>query len=91
LRRLVRRRDRAYKKRKNQEIKDTASYKDIKSKTQRELRKAYWRHIEDIITPSSESVKGTDCMKRFWTYIKHKRSDGSSIPPLKSAGLLHDD
>ncbi|CAG2195902.1 unnamed protein product [Mytilus edulis] len=28
-------------------------------------------------------------MKRFWTYIKHKRSDGSSI--LKSAGILHDD
>jgi hypothetical protein len=25
-------------------------------------------------------------MKRFWTFIKHKRSDGNEIPPL---GLLH--
>ena len=30
-------------------------------------------------------------MKRFWTYIKHKRSDGNTIPPLKSVGLLDDD
>ena len=92
LRRLTRRRDRAYKKKKKSgDKRDTASYKDLKSKTQRELRKAYWKYIEDIVTPSSESDRGTDCMKRFWSYIKHKRSDGSSIPPLKSAGLLHDD
>jgi len=30
-------------------------------------------------------------MRQFWTYIKHKRSDGNTIPPLKSVGLLHDD
>jgi hypothetical protein len=23
-------------------------------------------------------------MKQFWTFIKHKRSDGRQIPPLKS-------
>ena len=30
-------------------------------------------------------------MKRFWTYIKHKRSDNNTIPPLKSEGILHPD
>ena len=55
------------KRRKNQ---DTVSYKDLNSKTQWELRKAYWRYIEDIFTPSSESDRGTGCMKRFWTYTK---------------------
>jgi hypothetical protein len=30
-------------------------------------------------------------MKQFWTCIKHKRSDGNTIPPLKSVGLLDDD
>ena len=28
-------------------------------------------------------------MKRFWTVIKHKKSDGNTIPPLKSNGVLH--
>jgi hypothetical protein len=27
--------------------------------------------------------------QQFWTFIKHKRSDGRQIPPLKSEGLLH--
>jgi hypothetical protein len=28
-------------------------------------------------------------MKRFWTYIKHKRKDKSSISPLRAEGVLH--
>jgi hypothetical protein len=27
-------------------------------------------------------------MKRFWTFTKHKRSDGRQTPTLKSEGLL---
>jgi hypothetical protein len=30
-------------------------------------------------------------MKMFWTYIKHKRSDSNTIPPLKADGILHPD
>ena len=30
-------------------------------------------------------------MKRFWTYIEHKRSDNNTIPPLRSDGILHPD
>ena len=28
-------------------------------------------------------------MKRFWTYIKHKRSESSGVAPLRSDGILH--
>jgi hypothetical protein len=30
-------------------------------------------------------------MKQLWTYIKHKRSDSNTIPPLKADGTLHPD
>jgi hypothetical protein len=30
-------------------------------------------------------------MKRFWIYIKYKRSDSNTIPPLKADGILHPD
>jgi hypothetical protein len=30
-------------------------------------------------------------MKRFWTFIKHKRSDGNEIPLLQNGELLHSD
>ena len=30
-------------------------------------------------------------MKQFWMYIKHKRSDSNTIPPLKADGILHPD
>ena len=36
-----------------------------------------------------ETGKRGNTMKRFWTLIKHKRSHGRQIPPLKSEGLLH--
>jgi hypothetical protein len=36
-----------------------------------------------------ETGKRSNTMKRFWTFNKHKRSDGRQIPPLKSKGLLH--
>ena len=36
-----------------------------------------------------ETGKRGNIMKRLWTFIKHKRSDGRQIPPLKSKGLLH--
>ena len=50
-----------------------------------------WKYIEDIVTPSSEKEETPNCMKRVWYYIKHKKSDGNNIPPLKSDGLLHED
>ncbi|CAG2222065.1 unnamed protein product [Mytilus edulis] len=64
--------------------------KDASRLVQRELRRAYWKHIEDIKTPDFKKDK-PNCMKRFWTFNKHKRSDRNQIPPLRNNGLLHPD
>ena len=48
------------------------------------------QYIEGIITPETDDRAGNgNCIKRFWTYIKHERSDNNTIPPLKSEGILH--
>ena len=91
IKRLIRKRDRWYKrKQKSKNSRDIAKFKELKRITQREIRKAYWKYIDGIVTPdTSKPDERPNCMKRFWTFIKHRRSDGSQIPPLKSAGMLH--
>ena len=92
IKRLIRRRDRAYKrKKKSGDSRDINRYKELKRMTQREIRRAYWKYIDDLVTPGEEKSTNTNCMKRFWTYVKHKKSDGNTIPPLKSEGILHED
>jgi hypothetical protein len=60
--------------------------------SQRQLRKGFWQYVEGIVTPEVDEREGNgNCMKRFWTYIKHKRSDRNTIPPLKADGILHPD
>jgi hypothetical protein len=50
------------------------------------------KYIEGIVTPQTDNQNAKqNCRKRFWSYIKHKRSDNNNIPPLKSAGTLHSD
>jgi hypothetical protein len=92
LRRLIRKRDRWYRrKKKSGNQGDAKKYKTLKQETQRKLRKAYWSYFEDIVTPKMHKQEDTirNSMKRFWTFIKHKKSDGNTIPPLKSNGVLH--
>ena len=47
-------------------------YKELKRLVQREIRWAYWKYIEDIITPDHNDDKQPNCMKRFWTFINTK-------------------
>jgi hypothetical protein len=47
--------------------------------------------IEDIIAPDPNDDKQSNCMKPFWTFIKHKRSDGNEILLLQNGELLHSD
>ena len=90
--RLIRKRDRWYKrKNKSRNSRDEAKFKELKRHIQREIRKAYWKYIDSIVSPpDNDQTNGRpNCMKRFWTFIKHKRSDGKQIPPLKSDGTLY--
>ena len=85
---MYRKRDRCYKSKK----KSATKYRKLKQETQRQLRKAYWQYIEGIVTPETDDRAGNgNFIKRFWTYMKHKRSDNNTIPPLKSDGILHSD
>ncbi|KAK3108693.1 hypothetical protein FSP39_013493 [Pinctada imbricata] len=54
--------------------------------------RAYWSYIEDILTPEvKEDSTNQGTSKRFWTYVKHKKSDKSGVSPLKQHGKLETD
>jgi hypothetical protein len=91
IRKLIKKRDRWYKRmKKSGNGADRSKFKELKKTTQRELRKAYWRYIDGVVTPNpDEKSSGGGTNKRFWTFIKHRKSDGNFIPPLKSNGLLY--
>ena len=48
----------------------------------------YWNYVEDIVTPQDTDHSEYSSIKRFWTFIKHQKSDFSNIAPLKVAGRL---
>ena len=88
IKRLIRKRDRWYKRsRKSGHSGDNKKFKDLKCTTQKEIRRAYWKYIDGIMSSETESEletrKRDNTMKRFSTFIKHKRSDGRQIPPFK--------
>ena len=62
-------------------------FKKIKHHIQKWLRQSYWQYIEDIVTP--KETEGTfNSMKKFWTYIKHKKIDHQGISSLKQDDKL---
>ena len=68
--------------------KDThKAFKDLKHRIQKEIRRSYWAYVESIITPDETSNEYTG-MKKFWSFIKHKKSDNIGISPLKVGGKL---
>jgi len=58
-----------------------AKYAKCKAQAQKEIRSSYWTYLEDITHQDNDQGK---CSKQFWSFIKHARSDGASIPDLKS-------
>jgi hypothetical protein len=89
IRKLIRRRDRLYKKKKKSaDPKITSKFKEVKRMIQSELRREYWKYIENIVTPKGDDENQHSSMKRFWIYIKHKRSESSGVAPLRSYGIL---
>jgi hypothetical protein len=54
--------------------------------TQKITRQSYWKYIENIVTQKEEEPHSG--MKKFWTYIKHKRKDNIGISSLMMNGKL---
>ena len=89
LKRLLRRRDRAFKASKaSGRARDETKFQTLKKLAQRKLRQAYWNYIEGIVSPQTEDKTPSNCMKRFWTYIKNRKTDFNGIAPLKVNGKL---
>ena len=90
IRRLIRKRDRLYKKmRKRGREKYEKPYKDLRRQVQQQLRRSYWAYLNDIFEETDTNPSGANRHKRFWTYIKHlKTSNIVSCPPQgrRSAG-----
>ena len=84
LNRLTRRKNRAHKKAKKTKCKrDWARYQRLKSTSQREIRLAREKYLQEVVCEDS---------KRFWSYIKHQKQDSNGVSPLKGPdGLLHSD
>jgi hypothetical protein len=61
-------------------------YNQLKHHTQKITRQSYWKYIENIVTPKEEEPHSV--MKKFWTYIKHKRKDNIGISSLMMDGKL---
>ena len=91
LKKLMKRQKRVYKqKKKSQDQEVNKKYKQMKREVQRQQRNAYWKYIEDVVTPSEEDNNNSGS-KKFWTFIKHRRKDKVGITSLKSEGKLFTD
>jgi hypothetical protein len=80
IKRLMKKRDKIH-------AKKDQTYKKLKHLVQKKLRAAYWLYIEDVISPLDSTDTYKSC-KRFWSFIKHSRSDITGMPPLKHNGLM---
>ncbi len=89
---LIKRRDRAYKKIKKAQHNfeySTKNYqnlgqkfKELKKEMQTKMRRAFWSYIETIITPMDSDIPYSG-MKCFWSFIKRIRKDYTGVGTLK--------
>ena len=88
IRHMIKRRDRFYKKFKttnDPSVKE--KYKLLKHEIQRDLRTQYWNYIENLFNPD-ESGNCYSGMKKFWSFIKHRKMDNNGVAPIKKNGKL---
>ncbi|KAI8495879.1 hypothetical protein Bbelb_262950 [Branchiostoma belcheri] len=90
LHRLIKRRDRVFKKMRKQGTQDLkVQYKKLRREVQRQLRRAYWSYLDSVFEESN--LEQLDRNKKFWTYIKHQKSSNVGIAALKDGGRLVSD
>jgi len=94
LKRLLKKQQRVYNRMKKSGTEQLKSeYANLKRTAQRELRRSYWSYIENILDPADTNSQSAQnqfsTMKRFWSYIKHRRKDSSCVASLKVNGKLY--
>ena len=88
LKRLMRKQHRYYKtKKKTGDPQHIQQYVELKHLVQKRTRQAYWNYVEEIVRLREHEAEHIS-MKRFWTYITHKRNDNVRVSSLKNEGKL---
>ena len=83
----IRRRDKAYtRSRINGRLEDETKFQTLKREVQKELRRAYWSDVDEIVTPQATDPNSFTSIKRFWKFTKHKSTDFSGVASLKLDG-----
>jgi len=54
----------------------------------KQIRNAYWSYIESVIFSDTQ---GPDHKKKFYNFVKHKKTENIGIAPLNSKGQTHSD
>jgi len=85
------RRDRAYSRCKRTGILEECKFQSLKREVQRDLHRAYWSHVNDIVTPQESDPNSFNSMKYFWRFIKCKATDFNGVASLKVNGKLIND
>ena len=88
VKRMTRRKNKSYRKaRKTGKSKDKARYQHLKQEAKKTCQRAYDDYIRNMISPEATSNP-----KRFWSFIKSKKTDSSGVASLKdSQGIQHSD
>ena len=80
IKRMHRRKQRAYNKARNSGNDcDWESFREIRKETHKLTRSAYRKHIREYCLESK---------KQFWSFVKSLRKDSSGVPALKEKGIL---
>ena len=94
MKRMIRRRNRAFQKfRQTNHPQDRKKFLDLKHLIRKEMKNSYNKYIEEILnlphTETSSTQKPNT--KRLYTLLKHSKQDSSTLPPLKSQNKFHSD
>jgi len=62
------------------------SFAHLKSTIQKQIRNAYWSYLESVIFSDTQ---GPGHKKKFYNFVKHKKTENIGIAPLNSEGQTH--
>jgi len=94
IKRLIRRRDRTFKKAKTSgSTSDRKKFLDLKHLVRKKVKEAYNQYLENILNTSSTDASRSNKpnSKRLYSFIKHSKQDSAEILPLKFKNKLHTD
>ena len=87
---MIRKRDRIHKRWKKTGRNDLKQeFHDLKREIQKRLRRSYWRYAEGLITDNTENTSNlSPTNKKLYCFLKSRKTEGSSVAPLKNNGKL---